>query len=126
MGIVAVLAVVVGLCPAVVAGDAEVRLEAELTGANGVSGGKAKFEHRPGDRTKISVQVEDVLLASTVEVTLGGDATRHALTLVGGFGDLNLDSRRDGSLPMLAEGDAVVVFASGTTTRIMEGTFSPK
>ena len=99
-----------------VSGAAErVRLEVGLnaTDADPLASGKAKFESRSGGtRSRFSTEVEDVSVDGDGEVVVSRDGVellRATIMVAGGFGDLNLDSRRD-DVPAMLEGDLVEVF----------------
>ncbi len=114
-----------------VSGAAErVRLEAKLnaTDADPLASGKGKFESRTDrDRSRFSTEVEDVSVDGDGEVVVSRDGVellRATIMVAGGFGDLNLDSRRD-DVPAMLEGDLVEVFnADGVL--ILSATLVPK
>jgi hypothetical protein len=104
------------LAQAPVSGAAErVRLEAKLnaTDADPLASGKGKYESRTGGaRSRFSTEVEDVSVDGSGEVVVsraGVEVLREVIEIAGGFGDLNLDSRRD-VIPTMLEGDLVEVF----------------
>ncbi len=101
--------------PAHVAGNEDrVRLEGRLsaTDADPLASGKAKFESRlDRDRSRFSTEVEDVSVDGDGEVVVSRDGVellRATIMLTNGFGDLNLDSRRD-DIPAMLAGDLVEV-----------------
>jgi hypothetical protein len=131
------LGMLVGSSPAL-AGDDTTKLEAELfppvtgaTAADQLASGKATWEQRT-DRTRVSVQVEDVQLTDRTAITInmcGATATKE---LVGGFADFNADSR-DGDMVPNCAGNPVTVYYEGTDTdgivtviTILEGVLEPK
>ncbi len=104
------------------AGAPETRLESELAGDT-LASGKAKWEQR-GHRTKLSVEGED-FSGETATVSLFCETTQvEAVVLVGGFFDLNLDSRVGDSVPDCDVGDLVSVTDSDGNTISEE--FDPK
>ncbi|WP_457652693.1 hypothetical protein [Rhodocaloribacter sp.] len=110
--------------------DNRVRLEVGLnaTDADPLASGKAKFESRTDrDRSRFSTEVEDVSLDGDGEVVVSRDGVevlRATIMIANGFGDLNMDSRRD-DVPAMLEGDLVEVFnADGVL--ILSATLVPK
>ncbi len=116
----------------------EVRLEAELvaTTADPLASGKAKFEYR-ADRTRFSTEVEDVNIDGQGRVTVTRTTTMDdgtvmvdviqddAITIVGGVGDLNLDTRDTQTVNAMQSDDVVKVF-NNNDDKILEGTLAPK
>ncbi len=104
------------------AGAPKTRLEAELAGDT-LASGKAKWEQR-GNRTKLSVEGED-MSGETATVSLFCETTQvEPVVLVGGFFDLNLDSRVGDSVSDCDVGDLVSVTDSYGNT--ISEVFGPK
>ncbi|MBI4014918.1 MAG: hypothetical protein HY365_03105 [Candidatus Aenigmarchaeota archaeon] len=103
-------------------GDDRIVLRTALDALNGTPSGHAKFEER-SDRTKFSVEVEDVNLSNGTKLTVlvNGNATGE-ITLSLGRGELELDSRNGDSVPDITEGTVVVV--TDQQTEVVKGTFS--
>ena len=100
----------------------ETRLEGALTAAGGgLQSGKAKYEQR-NDRTRLSVEVEDLALIGTFTVKVNGTVVGTILVLLGA-GDLNLDTRDGDSAPTLSAGAKVEVFASNGAL-VLSGTIN--
>lgn len=104
---------------------AEVRLEGRLQGsaASEKASGKAKWEQRSG-RRKFSVEVEDVSSKGKHTVDVNGKTVGY-VTITGGFGDLNLDSRLGHTVPALKSGDLVDVTDSDGVL-ILSGSLQPR
>ncbi len=96
-------------------GDDRTRLEAKLNEDGGDGSGKAKFEERD-DRTRISIEIEDVPLeCENYSATIDGAAVGGTFILEDDVCDLNLDDR-DGDTVLSAEaGDEVIVTGNGVT-----------
>ncbi|MFQ5804251.1 MAG: hypothetical protein ACE5JQ_15280 [Candidatus Methylomirabilales bacterium] len=108
----------------------EVRLEAELiaTNADPLASGKAKFESR-ADRTRFSTEAQDVSTDRMGLVTVTrpgvGIIQSNNITIAGGVGDLNLDTRDGDIVVAMQTGDTVQVFDSAGNL-ILTGTLAPK
>jgi len=91
--------------------SSEIRLETRLmaTAADRLASGNAKFEVRP-DRTRFSVEVEDVSTRGNHEIKINGTSVDLFVMVNLGVGDLNLDSRDGDTVPELKSGDVVQVF----------------
>ncbi len=115
----------IGLAQVTQAGSGETRLEVRLdaTAADPLASGTAKFEMRD-DRTRLSVEVQDVASSGPLDVKVNGSSV-GSITLVAGGGDLNLDSRDGDTVPSLSSGALVEVFDAGGT-KILSGTLVPK
>ncbi|RMF54050.1 MAG: hypothetical protein D6746_14925 [Bacteroidetes bacterium] len=107
-----------------------VRLEGELsaTSTDPLASGKAKYEARTDrNRSRFSTEVEDVSVDGEGEVVVSRDGTelmRATISIVNGFGDLNMSSRRD-DIPEMLSGDLVEVYnADGVL--ILSGTLATK
>lgn len=105
------------------------RLLARLaaTDADPLASGKTKFESRP-DRTRFSTEVEDVSADGAGEVVVSRDGVeilRAGLDIAGGFGDLNMDSRRGDDVPDMMEGDLVELFGADGAL-LMSGTLAAR
>ena len=110
----------------VVSAGGGTELEARLTStsADPLASGKAKFEQR-SDRTRFSAEVEDISTDGTgFTVTVNG-STVGTLNVVGGIGDLNLDTRDGQTVPDMSAGDTVEVTGPDGTL-ILTGTLQPK
>ncbi len=111
------------------AGD-RIRLEVRLDATNDdpLASGKAKFESRP-DRTRFGTEVEDVSTDGdgTVEVMRpsSGVIQSNTITITGGFGDLNLDTRDGDTVTSMQIGDVVHVHDANATL-ILTGTLVTK
>lgn len=119
-------AVVLGTSLLVFAGGGGTKLEGRLAAtspAESLASGKAKFEMR-GDRTRLSVQIEDIVAAGAVEITVGGISLGTVQINAVGQADVNLDSRDGDSVPVLEDGDVIVVTAGGTV--ILTGSLHEK
>ncbi len=119
-------AVVLGTSLLVFAGGNRTRLEGRLTATSdqeSLASGKAKFEMR-GDRTRLSVQIEDIVAAGAVEITVGGTSLGTVQINAVGQADVNLDSRDGDFVPVLEDGDVIVVTAGGTV--ILTGSLHEK
>ncbi len=120
--------------------DDRTRLEAELMDPNGDDSGKAKFELRPADRTRLSIEIEDVGAANQADcdkftATIKDDTGMTIFTSAPGafefdgedpqdpVCDLNLDDRDGETVPTVADGDMVTV-TNGVVT--LTGNFGPK
>lgn len=106
----------------------EVRLRAEFTAtaAGRPADGHADWRREPG-RTRLSVEVEDVTRDGTGRVVISRGTTvvfSRAITIAGGFSDLNLDSRNGNAVPALRAGDVVRIQDSAGTL-ILVGRFQP-
>ena len=101
-------------------GGPETKLEGRLSGTS-LASGKAKFEER-ADRVRFSVQVEDMSSDGNFTVAVNG-AEVSTITVAGGLGDLNLDTRDGESVPSLKAGDDVEVSSGGVV--ILFGDLSP-
>ena len=115
----------VGINMIVFASDPETKLRVRLTAtdADPLASGSAKWEMRP-DRVRFSTEVEDVASADEIRVVAGGN-DMGTLAIVGGFADLNLDSRDGDTVPVLSLGDLVEVFNTNGNVLILSGNLSP-
>ena len=122
-----VVAAVFVMATASFAAAAAPRLRAPLAGpaiSGLVPGGTGNWE-TSADRTKLSVQVEDVNLPNgTVLSVEACGASVGTIRLVARGGDLNLDSRNGQVVPSCAAGNSVSV-KSGAST-VLSGTFAAK
>ena len=119
-------ALVLGTSLLVFAGGSGVKLEGRLTATSdqeSLASGKAKFEMR-GDRARLSVQVEDIVAAGEVAITVGGTSLGTVQIDAFGQADVNLDSRDGNFVPVLQAGDDIVVTAAGTV--ILSGSLHEK
>ncbi len=121
-------AVVLGTSLLVFAGGSGTKLEGRLTATSeqeSLASGKAKFEMR-GDRIRLSVQVEDIVAAGEVAITVGGTSLGTVQINAVGQADVNLDARDGDVVPVLAAGDLVEVRDTADGTLILSGLLQEK
>ena len=99
--------------------DGEIRLEARLSrgGPEPSASGKARFEKRD-DGVRLSIEVEDVIFADSVEFIVNGNSL-GTLGIAGGGADLNLSGS---SVPDISSGSSVTV-RDETGAVILSGSF---
>lgn len=104
------------------ASQTSVKLEGALTASSVVplASGKATYEAR-SDRTKLSVEVEDLRNVQNVQVRVNGAVVGTARVNALGTADLNLDSRLGAAVPKLSAGALVQVYNAATGQLLVSG-----
>lgn len=104
------------------AAQTNVKLEGLLTASTNapLASGKATYEAR-SDRTKLSVEVEDLHNVQSVQVRVNGAVVGTARVNAPGTADLNLDSRLGAIVPKLSAGALVQVYNAATGQLLVSG-----
>jgi outer membrane biogenesis lipoprotein LolB len=91
--------------------DDRTRLEAALVGTSSTpaASGKARWEQR-SDRTRFKLEVENTTTSGQHVVKVNGAAVT-TVSVNGGKGEIELDSRHGDIIPTMQAGDRVAVFS---------------